>query len=257
MQKLFLSYPRILRKTSIINFISSRIHHVSSNKKEEKDRKPTYDIIIFGATGYTGKYVVREALKFINSPHSPLKTIALAGRNLSKLSKTLAWASPSHLTTIPFLIADTTNPSSLHRMASQAKLILNCVGPFRYHGAPVVHACVNAGCDYLDICGESEFIERMEAVYHDKAMENGSLVISACGIDSVPADLGFLFNSKQWVSPAMVNWVETYMSLESDTKVVANSSTFETVVLGVANAAKLKELRRSRQRARPLVTRSS
>ncbi|KAI3504808.1 hypothetical protein L1887_26532 [Cichorium endivia] len=118
---------------------------------------PTYDIIIFGASGFTGKYVVREVLKFLDSPNSPLKTLALAGRNTSKLSQTLKWASTSH-PAVPFIIADTSDLSSLRRMASQAKLVLDCVGPFRLYGDPVVAACVEAGCDYLDISGEPELL---------------------------------------------------------------------------------------------------
>ncbi|KAJ0667289.1 putative saccharopine dehydrogenase, NADP binding domain, NAD(P)-binding domain superfamily [Helianthus annuus] len=236
-------------------------HNVPSSNMKHDLTKPTYDVVIFGASGFTGKYVVKEALKFLNSsPNSPLKTLALAGRNHSKLSEALAWAAPSqHTTTIPFLLADTNDPPSLRRMVSQAKLILNCAGPFRHHGGPVVDACVEAGCDYLDICGESEFMERMEALYHQRAVENGSsLVLSACGIDSIPAELGFLFNSKQWVLPAVVSQVEAYMSLESDVRVVANSATYESAVLGVAEADKLRELRRSRGKTiRPLVSRES
>ncbi|CAH1437733.1 unnamed protein product [Lactuca virosa] len=87
----------------------------------------------------------------------------------------------------------------------EAKLVLDCVGPFRLYGEPVVAACVEAGCDYLDISGEPEFMERMEAVYHEKAVEKGSLVISACGFDSIPAEIGLMFNSRQWVSPAAPN----------------------------------------------------
>ncbi|KAJ9540720.1 hypothetical protein OSB04_027226 [Centaurea solstitialis] len=212
---------------------------------------PTYDIVIFGASGFTGKYVVREALKFLDSPNSPLKTLALAGRNSSKLSEALKWASKSH-PAVPFLIADTSDPLSLRRMASQTRLVLNCVGPFRLYGNPVVSACVDAGCDYLDICGEPEFMERMEAFYDMKAVEKGSLVISACGFDSVPAELGLMFNSRQWVSPAVPNRVEAYLSLESDKRIVGNFGTFESAVLGVANANKLAELRMSRpKRTRP------
>ncbi|MFS8031882.1 hypothetical protein Hanom_Chr17g01551121 [Helianthus anomalus] len=48
------------------------------------------------------------------------------------------------------------------------------MSPFRHHGGPVVDACVEAGCDYLDICGESEFMERMVAIYHQRALENGT-----------------------------------------------------------------------------------
>ncbi|KAM7516741.1 hypothetical protein LguiA_006324 [Lonicera macranthoides] len=215
----------------------------------------TYDIIIFGASGFTGKYVVREALKFFNIPSSPLKTLALAGRNRNKLAQTLKWAShPNPPPQIPILTADTSDPPSLRRLASQTKLILNCVGPFRLYGDPVVSACVDSSCHYLDICGEPEFMERMESIYHGRAVEMGSLVVSACGFDSVPAELGLMFNSRQWVSPALVNRVEAYLSLESKKKVVGNFGTFESAVLGVANADKLMELRRSRpRRARPVI----
>ncbi|KAL5582223.1 hypothetical protein UlMin_014665 [Ulmus minor] len=214
-----------------------------------------YDLIILGASGFTGKYVVKEALKFLNIPSSPLKSIALAGRNPAKLTQTLKWAAHPHSPPpIPVLTADTTDLSSLHRLCSQTKLILNCVGPFRLYGEPVVAACAETGTDYLDICGEPEFMERMEANYHEKAVETGSLVISACGFDSVPAELGLIFNSRQWVDPAVPNRVEAYLSLESDKRIVGNIGTYESAVLGVANAGKLQELRRSRpRRARPVI----
>ncbi|XP_076918733.1 putative mitochondrial saccharopine dehydrogenase-like oxidoreductase At5g39410 [Bidens hawaiensis] len=212
-----------------------------------------YDMIIFGASGFTGKYVVKEALKFL-SPNSPLTSIALAGRSSSKLAETLKWASTSQPTALPILVADTSDPSSLRRMASQAKLVLNCVGPYRLHGEPVVAACVEAGCDYLDISGEPEFMERMEADYHEKAVETGSLVVSACGFDSVPAELGLLFNSRQWFSPAVPNRVQAYVSLESDKGMALNFATYESAVLGVANADNLTKLRQSsRKRTQPLI----
>ncbi|KAK4271950.1 hypothetical protein QN277_020565 [Acacia crassicarpa] len=214
-----------------------------------------FDLIILGASGFTGKYVVREALKFLNTPSSPLKSIALAGRNPTKLFEALKWASrPDSPPSIPILTADTTDPPSLHRLCGQTKLIVNCVGPFRLYGEPVVAACAETGCDYLDICGEPEFMERMEAKYHEKAMETGSLVISACGFDSIPAEMGLMFNSRQWEAPSVPNRVEAYLSLESDKRIVGNYGTYESAVLGVANAKKLQELRRSRPRkARPVI----
>nr|XP_016461396.1 PREDICTED: probable mitochondrial saccharopine dehydrogenase-like oxidoreductase At5g39410 [Nicotiana tabacum] len=218
---------------------------------------PTYDVIILGASGFTGKYVIREALKFLNAPSSPLKSLAIAGRNSSKLSQALQWAArPNPPPQIPILTADTTDPSSLRHLASQAKIILNCVGPFRLYGEPVVEACVDSGCDYLDICGEPEFMERMEVKYHEKAVDMGSLIVSACGFDSVPAELGLMFNSRQWLPPAVPNQVEAYLSLESDKRIVGNFATYESAVLGVANADKLQELRRSRpKRPRPVMKR--
>lgn len=215
----------------------------------------TYDVVILGASGFTGKYVIREALKFLNTPNSPLKSLALAGRSSSRLAQALKWAAhPNIPPQIPLLIADTTDPNSLTRLAGHAKLILNCVGPFRLYGEPVVAACVESGCDYLDICGEPEFMEKMEAMYHKKAVEKGSLVISACGFDSVPAEMGLMFHTRQWAPPSVPNMVQAYLSLESDKKVVGNIGTYESAVLGVANADKLMELRRSRpRRARPVI----
>ncbi|KAF5748954.1 mitochondrial saccharopine dehydrogenase-like oxidoreductase [Tripterygium wilfordii] len=216
---------------------------------------PRYDIIILGASGFTGKYVVREALKFLKVPQSPLQSLALAGRNPTKLTQALKWAAhPDPPPSLPILTADTTDPPSLRRLCSQTKLILNCVGPFRLLGEPVVAACAETGCDYLDICGEPEFMERMEAKYHDKAVETGSLVVSACGFDSVPAELGLMFHSRQWEPPSVPNRVEAYLSLESDKKMVGNFGTFQSAVLGVANMDKLMELRRSRpRRPRPMI----
>lgn len=115
-------------------------------------------------------------------------------------------------------------------------------------------ACVETGCDYLDISGEPEFMERMEAVYHEKAVENGSLVVSACGFDSIPAEIGLIFNARQWEAPAAPNNVEGYLNLESGKKIVGNFGTFESAVLGIASVESLIQLRKSRpSRARPVI----
>lgn len=110
-------------------------------------------------------------------------------------------------------------------------------------------------CDYLDITGEPEFMEKMEAKYHEEAMETGSLIVSACGFDSIPAEMGVMFNTRQWVAPAVPNHVTAYVSLESDKRIVGNLATYESAVLGVANMDKLQELRRSRpKKPRPVVS---
>ena len=86
-------------------------------------------------------------------------------------------------------------------------------------------------------------------------METGALVVSACGFDSVPAELGVMFNSRQWMGPAAPNRVEAYVALESEKRIVGNFATYESAVLGVANAHQLQQLRRSRPRKpRPQVT---
>ncbi|CAO2820568.1 unnamed protein product [Amaranthus hypochondriacus] len=218
---------------------------------------PLYDVVILGASGFTGKYVLKETLKFLNTqnPTSPLKSVAIAGRNPSKLTQSLSWAAHPNLPPyIPILTTDTSDFSSLVNITSQTRLLLNCVGPFRLHGEPVVRACLETGTDYLDICGEPEFMEKMEAQYHNQAVENGCLMISACGFDSIPAELGLLFNSRQWIPPSVPNTVEAYLSLESEKRIVGNFATYESAVLGVANAHDLRRLRKSRSRkARPQI----
>jgi short subunit dehydrogenase-like uncharacterized protein len=91
-------------------------------------------------------------------------------------------------------------------------------------------------------------MERVEADLHEVAARNGSLIVSACGFDSIPAEIGFLFHSRQWEPPSAPHSVEAYVSLQSSKKMAGNIGTYESAVLGVANAGKLQELRRSRPR---------
>lgn len=230
---------------------------IPSMATEAPNCDPTYDLIILGASGFTGQYVLREALKFLSTPSSPspLRSLAIAGRNPSKLKSTLHWAAaPSQPPSIPILQANTSSPDSLLALARQARLLISCVGPYRLHGRPVASACCEAGTDYLDISGEPEFIERTEVEFHEKAADTGALIVSACGFDSIPAEFGMMFHCRKWDPPSVVNNIEAYLSLESDKKIVGNIGTYESAVLGVANAGKLQEFRKSRpRRPRPKV----
>lgn len=201
-----------------------------------------YDVVIFGASGFTGKYVIREALKHLSVPSSPLKTIALAGRSKSKISSALQWAaSPSTPPSIPIIQADVLSRSSLVALCRQTRVLLNCVGPYQQYGEPVVSACVESGTDYLDITGEPDFMEKIEMDYHAKAVEAGCLVVSACGFDSIPAEIGAIFNSRQWEGVSAPNKINAYLKIESDKgRVVGNIGTFASVVHGVANSKKIQ-----------------
>ncbi|XP_009421076.2 probable mitochondrial saccharopine dehydrogenase-like oxidoreductase At5g39410 [Musa acuminata AAA Group] len=214
-----------------------------------------FDVIILGASGFTGKYVVREALKFLSSASGPLRSLALAGRSPSKLAAALQWAAAaSPPPPLSLISADVFDPTSLLALCRSTRIILNCVGPFHFYGDPVVAACVEAGTDYLDITGEPEFIERTETRYHVRAEKAGSLVVSACGFDSVLAELGLMFHSRQWVPPAVPNRVEAYLSVESERSIVLNIGTYESAVVGMANMGRLLDLRRSRPKsARPVI----
>ncbi|URE48156.1 hypothetical protein MUK42_14378 [Musa troglodytarum] len=214
-----------------------------------------FDVVILGGSGFTGKYVIREALKFLSSASGPLRSLALAGRSPSKLAAALQWAAAaSPPPPLSIISADVFDPTSLLALCRRTRIILNCVGPFHLYGDPVVAACVEAGTDYLDITGEPEFIERTETRYHERAEKAGSLVVSACGFDSVVAELGLMFHSRQWVPPAVPNRVEAYLSVESERSIALNIGTYESMVVGMANVGRLPDLRRSRPKsARPVI----
>ncbi|KAF2299365.1 hypothetical protein GH714_031728 [Hevea brasiliensis] len=218
----------------------------SQPKRDQRQSpSPPYDVAILGASGFTGKYVVREALKFLNIPSSPLKSLALAGRKPTKITHALNWAShPQHSSSDPYPQSrhyyPFFHPSSLHPNQAHSQL--------RWTLLPL-------WCDYLDISGEPEFMERMEMKFHENAVETGSLVVSACGFDSVPAELGWMFNSRQWVSPAVPHQIEAYLSMESEKRIVLNFGTYESAILGVSTMEELQDLRLSRpKRARPAVS---
>lgn len=110
------------------------------------------DVIIYGATGYTGVKICQEFA--LNPP----KSWIIAGRSKSKLEKLSSELKCSNPPKV--VVAD------LHELdfIKGAKVLINCVGPFRLYGEPVVKACVEHGVNYIDICGETEVIEKVTRV---------------------------------------------------------------------------------------------
>jgi short subunit dehydrogenase-like uncharacterized protein len=82
------------------------------------------------------------------------RKIGIAGRSRAKLEGVLKEFGASAPNVSILDCVDVTNPGSLLAMAQSTAVILNCVGPYRWYGEPVVQACVVAGTDYLDVCGE-------------------------------------------------------------------------------------------------------
>ncbi|XP_005095024.1 saccharopine dehydrogenase-like oxidoreductase [Aplysia californica] len=204
-----------------------------------------YDMIVFGASGFTGQYVVDEVARV--AEEEGLKW-AVSGRNMDKLQKVLGDASQRtgmNLEEVPVVIADTGSPTSLLEMAEQTKLVLNCVGPYRFYGEQVVKACVEGGAHHLDISGEPQYLEKMQLMYNGKAKENGVFVIGAVGFDSIPAEMGMLYTQKQFTGGQLSN-VESFLTTETGNDGAAiNTGTLESAIHGFAHAKELKPLRRS------------
>lgn len=98
-------------------------------------------------------------------------------------------------------------------MASKGRVVLNCVGPYRFYGEAVVKACVENGASHVDISGEPQFMERMQLEYNDAARESRVYVVQACGFDSIPADVGIVYLEDQF--DGQVNSIETFLDLKA------------------------------------------
>ena len=155
-----------------------------------------YDVVVFGATGFTGRlaceYLARRR-------EQPALRWAIAGRNESKLHEVrrmLEAIDPAcaHVGTIEARVDD---PASLERMAKLTRVVLTTVGPYAEHGEPVVVACIRGGADYVDITGEPEFVDAMIARHHEEAEKAHVRIVSCCGFDSIPHDLGARFTVQQ------------------------------------------------------------
>lgn len=147
-----------------------------------------FDIIIFGVSGFTGRLVA----EYKHAVHSPrgIKW-AMAGRDLKKLTAVRdEMGLPSN---ISLVAADTSDAASLSAMAVRAKVICTTVGPYTYYGEPLVAACIEAGTDYVDLCGEVLWMRQMIEKYEARAKETGARIVFSCGFDSIPFDQGVAF----------------------------------------------------------------
>ncbi|KAG7355111.1 saccharopine dehydrogenase [Nitzschia inconspicua] len=144
------------------------------------------DLIIYGATGFTGQL----AVEYVHKEYPHIK-FALAGRNPAKLAQVRSQICGAE-SQVPLIVADALqNPETLDEMAVSTKVIANYAGtPFLDKALPVVEACVKHGTCYVDITGEVPFQRVSYDRYHQQAKESGALIVHACGYDSVPSDLG-------------------------------------------------------------------
>jgi short subunit dehydrogenase-like uncharacterized protein len=135
-------------------------------------------IVLFGATGYTGR-LVAEAL--VERGVRPV----LAARGRDKL-ESLAAELGGGLETAQ---ADVSNPPSVSGLVERGDVLVTTVGPFVRWGAPAAAAATTAGAHYIDSTGEPRFIREVFERYGPAADRNGSGMLTAFGYDWVPGNL--------------------------------------------------------------------
>ena len=149
-----------------------------------------FDIIVYGATGFTGR-LVAEYLVQHYAGRADAPKWAMAGRSADKLAEVRALVGAPDDT--PLVVADASDLASLDAMAARTKVVLTTVGPYQLYGSDVVAACVKAGTAYADLCGEPGWMRDMIDTHQDAAKASGARITFSCGFDSIPFDLGVLF----------------------------------------------------------------
>jgi short subunit dehydrogenase-like uncharacterized protein len=172
------------------------------------------DIIIYGATGFTGKLCV----KYFQSLDTTV-TWAMAGRNLTKLEK----VAEENQTKVEILIADSDDEKALDNLTSRARVILSTTGPFHRYGSKLVASCIKNHTHYVDITGENFWVKGLIEKHHKEASAKGIRIIPSCGFDSIPSDLGTFFAAKALSQP--IKRIESFHSYQGG----ASGGTLETM----------------------------
>lgn len=162
-----------------------------------------FDIIVYGASGYTGRLVAEYLQREYGAANRP--RWAAAGRSPDKTRAALAEAGvPAAL---PVIAADADDPSSIAAMAARTRCVLTTVGPYQIYGEPLIAACIASGTDYVDLCGEPVWMRRMIDKHEKAAIAAGARIVFSCGFDSIPFDLGVWFLQrealKEFAAPAV------------------------------------------------------
>lgn len=151
-----------------------------------------FDIVIHGASGFTGR-LVAEYMAARHGSSGP--RWALSGRNAAKLAEVrdAVGASPD----TPIVVADAADPASLASLAARTRVVLTTVGPYQLYGEALVAACAAAGTDYADLCGEPLWMRAMIDRYEAEAKASGARICFSCGFDSIPFELAVVLLQRE------------------------------------------------------------
>ncbi|MCU4185968.1 saccharopine dehydrogenase NADP-binding domain-containing protein [Acidiferrimicrobium sp. IK] len=145
------------------------------------------DVVLYGATGFVGTLTARYL-----AAHAPAGTrIALAGRSQARLeavrdglgAPAAGW---------PLLVADSSDRAALADMASRTAVVATTVGPYARYGMALAEACAQHGTHYADLTGEVLFVRDCIDRFHDRAADSGARMVTSCGYDSIPSDIGVM-----------------------------------------------------------------
>jgi short subunit dehydrogenase-like uncharacterized protein len=195
-----------------------------------EDRK--YDVVVLGATGFTGKLVAEHICR----TYGVGKKVkwAIAGRSQSKLDQVKKDLSEllgnNEALSIDTLVVDTSVVSTLPTLVKDTRAVITTAGPFQRYGSNVVEFCAKYGTHYVDITGELHWLQNMIVQWQETAIKTGAKIVSMCGHDCVPWDLTVmkleeaLPDGEELISVDCLN----------DAVLDASGGTFETMIMGTS-----------------------
>ena len=168
------------------------------------------DVVVYGATGFVGRLTAEHLVR-----HAPEGArIGLGGRSLQRLMAVRDGLGP-RAADWPLLVADSTDRAALDEMVGRTKVVATTVGPYLKYGAELAAACAESGTHYCDLTGEALFVREIADRHHQTAARTGARVVTACGFDSIPSDLGVLLLHERAVADGAGDLEDTVLVVEA------------------------------------------
>jgi len=188
----------------------------------------SFEIVVFGATGFTGKLAAEYISKNFPSGFS----WAISGRNKERIEQIYNDLQSKPNPPQKFFVLNHSQREKVFEIVAKAKVALNFAGPFGRYGENVVAACAQLGTHYLDITGEPVWVQKMIEKYENDSKRTGAILIPFSGFDSIPSDLGVwqaLQSAKEKSPDVSISKVVSVFTVKGG----VNGGTFETFLDGL------------------------
>lgn len=161
---------------------------------------PEFDIVAYGATGFTGRLILERLAPRLAARGGRL---AAGGRSPDRLHDVMASLS---LEDVGVVVADAFDSAAVRKMAERTRMVVSTGGPYTLYGETLVATCADLGVDYFDLCGEPLWQADMIGRHRARARDTGARLVFSAGFDSVPFDLAVfaaqLEAVRRWGAPA-------------------------------------------------------
>lgn len=157
-----------------------------------------FDVIVWGATGFTGRLVAEYLLR-VYGTGARLRW-AMGGRSEKKLREVRAEVCREagvDEANVPLVLGDAGDAAAMAALAQRTRVVCTTVGPYAKYGTPLLEACARTGTDYCDLTGEVQWMRRMIDGFDDIARASGARLVHTCGFDCIPSDMGVHFVQRE------------------------------------------------------------